>query len=141
MANYDIVVIGSGAGGSVMAYRLARAGLRVLVLEKGRRENTETFSHNEFEMLPRVYKNGGLQTTVDNGIVIMQGQTVGGSTVINNAIWLRANLDRILPDWAARGAHVDRARLEHAYSDLEAALGVAPIPPAMMNAGTGLFTA
>lgn len=140
MTHYDVIVIGSGAAGSVLAYRLARAGLSVLVLEKGAREDTATFAHNEFEMMPRLYKNAGLQTTVDNDIAILQGETVGGSTVINNAIWLRADLDRVLPSWAAHGAHVDRARLEHAYADLERALKVAPVPRELMNAGTDVFS-
>lgn len=140
MSNYDVIVIGSGAAGSVLAYRLARAGLSVLVLERGRRENTETFTHNEYEMMPRLYKNGGLQTTVDNDITILQGETVGGSTVINNAIWLRANLGHVLPAWERSGAHIDRARLEYAYADLERALKVTPIPPELMNAGTDIFS-
>lgn len=33
---YDILIVGSGAGGSAAAYALARAGRRVLLLEKGR---------------------------------------------------------------------------------------------------------
>jgi choline dehydrogenase-like flavoprotein len=33
--NYDVIVIGSGAGGAAAAYRLVEAGLRVLLLEKG----------------------------------------------------------------------------------------------------------
>ena len=84
----DIVVIGSGAAGSVMAYCLAKRGLKVIVLEKGAREDPATFEHDELEMLPRLYKAGGLQMTKDHDVAIAQGCAVGGSTVINNAITL-----------------------------------------------------
>ena len=40
---YDVVVIGSGFGGSVSALRLAEKGYDVLVLEKGKRYNTRDF--------------------------------------------------------------------------------------------------
>ena len=33
--NYDVIIIGSGAGGGTLAYRLAPTGLRVLILERG----------------------------------------------------------------------------------------------------------
>ncbi len=139
MKHYDAVIIGSGAAGSVMAFRLAERGLRVLVLEKGKREDPQTFEHNEMAMLPRLYKEGGVQTSVDHDLVIMQGCTVGGSTVINNAIWLRADLQRVLPDWKARGADLNESRLNKAYSDLERMLHVAPLPAGLANKGTDVF--
>jgi choline dehydrogenase-like flavoprotein len=135
----DVAIVGSGAAGSVLAYRLACLGLRVVVLERGRRERPETFVHDEFTMLPRLYKRGGLLSTADNDISILQGQTVGGSTVINNAVWLRADVDRLLPAWEQLGAPVDCARLVAAYAELERWLGIAEIPAALMNAGTHVF--
>src|SRR5437764_1459749 len=111
MRSADIAVIGSGASGSVMAWQLVSRGARVVLIEKGRREDPQTFSHNELEMVPRLYKDGGLQTTADHGVAILQGSTLGGSTVINNAIWLRADLDRILPKWASLGAPIYRCAI------------------------------
>lgn len=139
MNHYDAVVIGSGAAGSVMAFQLAQRGMRVLVLEKGKRQDPQTFVHNEMEMLPRLYKHGGVQTTVDHDLVIMQGCAVGGSTVVNNAIWLRADLKRILPEWKARGADLPEDRLNEAYTDLERKLHVSPLPALLANRGTDVF--
>lgn len=135
----DIVVIGSGAAGSVMAYCLAKRGLKVIVLEKGAREDPATFEHDELEMLPRLYKAGGLQMTKDHDVAIAQGCAVGGSTVINNAIWLRADLLKVLPQWEAHGAYINAERLTKAYEELEEALKVSPIRPELCARSTDVF--
>lgn len=46
----DVVIIGSGAGGGPLAFTLARAGLKVLVLEKGPRYSPEDYVHDEMAM-------------------------------------------------------------------------------------------
>jgi len=135
----DAVVIGSGAAGSVMAYKLASRGLKVILVERGMRQDPQTFEHDELAMFPRLYKQGGLQTTVDHDVTIAQGAAVGGSTVINNAIWLRADLDRVLPDWARAGAAVPKAALEAAYGEIESALHVSPVPPQLANKASEVF--
>lgn len=135
----DVAIIGSGASGSVMAYELARRGLSVAVLEKGRRENPQTFEHDELSMFERLYKQSGLQTSEDHNMALIQGATVGGSTVINNAIWMRAPLDRVIPAWEAAGAPVDRDAVEAGYEELERALHVSPVPPELANKGTDVF--
>ena len=139
-AYVDAIVVGSGASGSVMAFELARAGLSVAVIERGRREDPQTFQHSELDMFPRVYKDGGLQTTADRNTAIFQGATVGGSTVINNAIWLRPpQLADVLADWERRGATIDARELDAAYTELEGALHVDLINEAVANPATKLF--
>lgn len=140
LKKYDAIVIGSGASGAVMAYELSKKGLKVLVVERGKRfEPSQDFQHNELKMYSRLYKHSGLQTTKNNDITIAQGQTVGGSTVINNAIWLRANLDKILPKWKSLGADVPKLKLEEAYTEIERKLKVKKIQPHEANAGSVKF--
>jgi choline dehydrogenase-like flavoprotein len=135
----NAVVIGSGAAGSVMALELTKAGLDVTVVEAGRRQNPQTFRHSETEMFVRSYKGGGLQTTSDHHMLLVQGATVGGSTVINNAIWLEAKLDRVLREWKNLGADVPEQPLRDAYAELRRALHVEHLPKDMANNGAFVF--
>ena len=47
MTTFDAIIVGSGAGGGPVAFTLARAGARVLVLEKGPRYRRQDFPHDE----------------------------------------------------------------------------------------------
>ena len=135
----DAVVIGSGAAGAVMAFELVRRGLDVAVVEAGARWDPTTFEHDELSMFVRAYKHSGLQGTKDHDSLIVQGSAVGGSTVINNAIFLRADLDRVLHDWGAAGAPVPRQPLETAYEEIEGALHVTDLQPSLANRGSNVF--
>lgn len=79
----DVVIVGSGAGGSVVAAELAAAGKDVIVLEKGGYRNEADFTHEEGDALETMYDAGGLLATRDLGLVVLQGSTLGGGTVIN----------------------------------------------------------
>ena len=79
-------------------------------------------------MFPASTRTGAFQATVDRNLLIAQGATVGGSTVINNAIWLHADLDRLLPRWEQAGAYIDRQRIERGYEAIERLLKVAAVP-------------
>lgn len=48
---YDIVVVGSGYGGSVAACRLSMAGLKVCLVEKGRRWEAQDFPTSSLKIL------------------------------------------------------------------------------------------
>lgn len=79
----DVVIVGSGAAGGVVAAELAAAGKDVIVLEKGGYHNEADFTHHEGDALERLYDAGGLLSTRDLGLVILQGATLGGGTVVN----------------------------------------------------------
>ncbi len=79
----DVVIVGSGAGGGVVAGELAAAGKDVIVLEKGGYRNEADFTHHEADALETMYDAGGLLATRDLGVVVLQGATLGGGTVIN----------------------------------------------------------
>ncbi|MGE5760669.1 MAG: GMC family oxidoreductase N-terminal domain-containing protein, partial [Gemmatimonadota bacterium] len=79
----DVVVVGSGAGGGVMAGLLAEAGLAVVVLEKGGNPGSRDFTQIEGDMLSRYYLDGGLIMTQSGSLPILAGSCLGGGTVIN----------------------------------------------------------
>jgi choline dehydrogenase-like flavoprotein len=79
----DVCVIGSGAGGAVVAAQLQSAGFSVLVVEEGGHHTRSDFHMREDEAFPTLYQEAGARATKDLGIAILQGRAVGGSTVIN----------------------------------------------------------
>jgi choline dehydrogenase-like flavoprotein len=79
----DYLVIGSGAGGSVMAAELAERGYKILVVEKGELVKTEDYGNSEAEGISRFYDGSGTTTTDDLGVSILAGSTVGGGTTVN----------------------------------------------------------
>ncbi len=79
----DVCIVGSGAGGAVVAERLAARGKSVVVLEDGGFHTSDRFDLQERHMTPRLYQELGGRATADNSIMIVQGRAVGGTTVVN----------------------------------------------------------
>lgn len=95
----DVCIVGSGAGGAVVAQRLAQSGKRVIVLEEGGFHTSDTFDLVEQHMYRRLYQEWGGRATVDRSIAIVQGRAVGGTTVVNWTTCFRTP-DRVLAHWA-----------------------------------------
>ena len=96
----DVVVVGSGAGGGCAAGVLSAAGLDVVVLERGGYHNESDFSQIEAEGYRDMYLYGGTLTTVDGGVRLFAGGTLGGGTVVNWATSWRTP-EPVLREWAA----------------------------------------
>jgi choline dehydrogenase-like flavoprotein len=81
--DYDVCIIGSGAGGAVTAAILAKAGMKVVVLEEGSKFSKADFKMREDIAFPALYQEAGGRQTKDGAIAILQGRAVGGTTVVN----------------------------------------------------------
>jgi choline dehydrogenase-like flavoprotein len=96
----DVVVVGSGAGGGVVAGELARAGLDVVVLERGGYAAERDFSHQEGDAYRDLYLYALTLTTDDLACRIVAGSTLGGGTVVNYTTSF-ATPPAVLAEWAS----------------------------------------
>ena len=71
---YDALVVGSGAGGGIVAAELSKSGRKVLVLEKGIHLRPEEITTLEADSLPNLYEKGGVVSTAGNyyGALVMR---------------------------------------------------------------------
>ncbi len=98
----DVCVVGSGAGGSVIAAELQRAGRSVIVLERGGYRNESDFRQLELVGAQELYLRGGLFGSESGSIGILAGATLGGGTVVNSMVCLRPPAE-IRSAWARLG--------------------------------------
>ena len=85
----DVCVIGSGAGGSVMAAVLSERGLNVVVLEAGGYFDDADFDQLEISAYQNLYWRGGPTSTAEMNVSVLAGSCLGGGTVVNWANSLR----------------------------------------------------
>lgn len=98
----DACVIGSGAGGGVIAAQLQAAGRSVLVLEMGQYRNEADFDMLELPGMLEMYLGGGLLTTEDGSMALLAGSCLGGGTTVNYQNCLRTP-EGVRREWAAHG--------------------------------------
>jgi choline dehydrogenase-like flavoprotein len=94
----DVVIVGSGAGGGVVAGELTAAGYDVIVLEKGGFHVETDFDGNELASTGRLFENRGLLTTADLSMLLLAGSTLGGGTTVNWSASFRTP-DDVLREW------------------------------------------
>jgi len=141
----DVVVVGSGAGGSVIATLLAEAGRSVIVLEEGpyyQAADYQRFAPSE--AVRRLFRDAGMVTAFGVGqtpiISITMGRAVGGSSVVTGGVCFR-----IPSEVHHRWVHdlgldeVGEPQLEAAYEAVEERLHVREVPAHMRSESTNRF--
>lgn len=97
----DVCIVGSGAGGGVVAADLAARGMRVIVLEAGPGDQAADFGQRELESTQRLFLDSGLTATRDLGLSILAGACLGGGTAVNWQTSLRTP-DAIRDEWSEK---------------------------------------
>jgi len=121
----DVVVIGSGAGGSTVAAELCEAGFDVIVVEEGSYYATRDFTADTSAMVRQLYRDGGATIAVGNPPVMYQeGRAVGGSTVINGGMSWRTP-ERVLDRWEHAGLDISAKAMEPYFERVEKRIHVA----------------
>jgi len=79
----DVVIIGSGAGGGTSAEVLAKAGLKVILIEAGPLKTSNDFDMDERKAYKNLYQEHAGRMNKNGSLSILQGRCVGGTTVVN----------------------------------------------------------
>src|SRR5262245_36188343 len=120
----DVCIVGSGAGGAVVAHELAAAGRRVVILEEGAYFTQADFTGPPFERVQRMYRNGGAMVALGRPTLPLPlGRAVGGTTVVNSGTCFRTP-DRVLRAWEADEGldGIDPAAMAPYFAEVERAI-------------------
>jgi choline dehydrogenase-like flavoprotein len=134
-AVYDVCVVGSGAGGALVAARLAEAGRNVLLVEEGPWVSPKDHPVRDDKALALLYRNSGLNPAWPefghlfkkhgvSFITVLQGRLVGGGPTVNNAIHIPIEKARWQTWRDEFDFPVDWPDLEAALETVAADLGV-----------------
>ena len=144
-SSVDVVIVGSGAGGAVVARELARAGCSVLVLEEGGHHPPQEYAKlSPSRALRALAREAGLGVAVGRGdtpiMSVLAGKCVGGSSVLTGGVCFRIP-DGVLHDWSTRLGlpALNPEALAPYFAEIEQAMSVETVPVAMRSRSTELF--
>jgi cholesterol oxidase len=135
--DFDVIVVGSGFGASVAAYRLAEAGHRVCVLERGRSYPPGSFPRDPYGMAnnlwdPRAGLHGLYDVWAFSGIESVVSSGLGGGSLIYANVLIRKDehwfVDEALPGGGYERWPINRALLDPHYDAVERMLDAQAYP-------------
>lgn len=130
--DFDVAIVGSGAGAGITAELLARAGLRIVLVEEGPLRSSADFKpQREDWAYAHLYQEGAGRKTADQSMSVLQGRCVGGSTTVNWTGSFRTPKDA-LETWARQFGLSDFTESQMApwFEQVERRLSIADWPTA-----------
>lgn len=125
MERVDVVILGSGYGGSIPAYKMAKDGRKVVVLERGKRMQTKDFRQSDD---PKYISQVLELLVASNNAGLRVGRLVGGASINMDGGMFRAPTKTFLtkddkgrPYWPEG---IDRKTLDPFYAEAEAMMKV-----------------
>ncbi len=137
----DVCVIGSGAGGAVVAKELSEKGRSVVLLEEGGYFSINDFGREAVEITEKIYHNAGLQITLGfPSILLPTGRAVGGTTVINSGTCFRLP-DKVFTRWQKEFGLTDLTpeNLTPYFDSVENHLNVVPVADEVLGSNSKIF--
>lgn len=132
----DVCVVGSGAGGAVVAKELSESGLSVVMIEEGGAFETKDFLVDDtIRATAQLYRDAG--ATLIYGppnIMYVEGRCVGGSTVVNGGTSWRTP-EKIMKRWQWERGMTDFTPESMAvhFNRVEKTINVEPVIPEALN--------
>lgn len=136
----DVVVVGSGPCGAVVAKELAESSLRVVLLEEGPPFTPDDFVLDGARSMARTMREGGLRATRGYVMPTLQAICLGGGSLVNSAICVRPP-PPVFDAWCEgfELTRTTRKELEPHFDAVSSFLGIAPTPDDVQGPRNLLF--
>jgi cholesterol oxidase len=134
-ATFDAIVIGSGFGGAITACRLAEKGMKVLILERGRRWAAKDYPRKPgdpwlFNHRAPALQNGWLDLRFFKNIAVSQAAGVGGGSLAYSSVALEANPALFANGWPAE---INYAELKPYYDKVAQVMNLQALPDGQLT--------
>ncbi|MEE8113756.1 MAG: GMC family oxidoreductase [Nitrososphaerales archaeon] len=104
----------------------------MVLLEKGGYYDAEDMNQREVDMMPLLWKNGGANFTDNLRIAIAQGQCLGGSTVINDAVCFKTP-QIVINQWRDLGVNIPDIKWKNALDEVWGQINVEEVKDDELN--------
>ncbi|MEO5741473.1 MAG: GMC family oxidoreductase [Vicinamibacterales bacterium] len=132
---FDVIVVGSGFGGAIAARRVAEKGMRVLVLERGRRWEPDQYPRKPgdawiFSDTNPARHNGWMEMRFFNRMTVAQAAGVGGGSLSYSSVAVEANPEVFAKGWPAE---ITYAELKPWYDIVAREMNLQVIPDGQLT--------